>query len=98
MKPFFHGTPEQWLKFMEALNVVIRGNGLNENGHACFNLTHSSLKGGGLCIFNDKAVEQKEETKDTHVKCLRAAMEHIFPKDNLLRKQKTICITTCSFT
>ena len=89
MKPFSHGTPEQWLKFMEALNVVIRGNGLNENGHAHFNLTCSSLKGEALCVFNDKAVEQEEETKDTHIKCLHAITEHIFPKDNPLQKQKT---------
>ncbi len=58
MKPFSHGMPKQWLKFMEALNVVICGNGLDENGRA-------------------------------HIKCLCAIMEHIFPKDNLLLKQKT---------
>jgi hypothetical protein len=68
MKPFSHGMPEQWLKFMEALNVVIRGNGLDDNGCVCFNLTHSSLKGEALRVFNDKAAEQKEETKDTHIK------------------------------
>ncbi len=89
MKPFSHGMPKQWLKFMEALNVVICGNGLDENGRAHFNLTRSSLKVEALCIFNDKAAEQKEETKDTHIKCLCAIMEHIFPKDNLLLKQKT---------
>jgi hypothetical protein len=43
IKPSLHGTAEQWLKFMEDLNVVIRGNGLNNNGPACFNLTRSSL-------------------------------------------------------
>jgi hypothetical protein len=26
MQPFSHGTPEQWLEFMEALNIVICGN------------------------------------------------------------------------
>ena len=32
IKPFSHGTPEQWLKFMEELNIVIHGNikGLHE--------------------------------------------------------------------
>jgi hypothetical protein len=84
MKPFSHGMPEQWLKFMEALNVVIRGNGLDENGRACFNLTCSSLKGEALCVFTDKAVEQKEEMKDTHIKCLRTVTERIFPKENPL--------------
>jgi hypothetical protein len=74
---------------MEDLNVVIHGNGLNKNGLACFNLTLSSLKGEALHVFNDKAVEQKEETKDTHVKCLRAITEHVFPKDNPPHKQKT---------
>jgi hypothetical protein len=89
IKPFSHGTPEQWLKFMEDLNVIIRGNGLDKNGSAHFNLTCSSLKGEALCIFNDKAVEQKEETRDTHIECLRAIMEQVFPKDTLLSKQKT---------
>jgi hypothetical protein len=88
MMPFSHCMPEQWLKFMENHNVVICGNGLDENDHACFNLTCSSLKGEALCIFNDKAVEQETETKDTHIKCLQAVMEHVFPKDNPLQKQK----------
>jgi hypothetical protein len=42
-----------------------------------------------LCVFNDKAAEQKEETKDSHIKCLRAITEHTFHKDNPLEKQKT---------
>ncbi len=67
----------------------ICGNGLDNNGPACFNLTHSSLKCEALCVFNDKAVEQEKETKDTHIKCLCAITEHVFPKDNLLLKQKT---------
>ena len=88
MKPFTHGMPEQWLKLMEALNIVICGNGLNENGHVPFNLTCSSLKGEALCVFNDKAAEQEEEMKYTHINCLRAITEHIFSKDNPLQKQK----------
>jgi hypothetical protein len=89
IKPFSHGTPEQWLKFMEDLNVVIHGNGLNNNDWVHINLTCSSLKGEALHVFNDKAVEQEKETKDTHIKCLHAITEHVFPKDNLLLKQKT---------
>jgi hypothetical protein len=86
MKPFSHSMPEQWLKILENLNVVIRGNGLDENGHAHFNLSHSSLKGEVLDVFNHKAVEQKTETKDTHIKCLCPIMEHLFPEDNALQK------------
>jgi hypothetical protein len=89
IKPFSHGTPEQWLKLMVDLNIIIRGNGLDNNSPACFNLTSSSLKGEALCVFNDKAAEQKEETRDTHVECLHSIMEHVFPKDNPLHKQKT---------
>jgi hypothetical protein len=89
MMPFSHGIPEQWLKFMEALNVDICGNGLNQNGHAHFNLTRSSVKGEALHVFNDKAAEQETKTKDTHIKCLHTIMEHVFPKDNPLQKQKT---------
>jgi hypothetical protein len=89
IKPFSYGTPEQWLKFMEDLNVVIRGNGLDKNSSTRFNLTCSSLKGEALCVFNDKAAEQEEETRDTHIQCLRAITEQVFPKDNPLSKQKT---------
>jgi hypothetical protein len=42
---------------MEDLNVIIRGNGLNKNGSTHFNLTHSSLKGEALHVFNDRAAE-----------------------------------------
>jgi hypothetical protein len=90
MTAFSHGMPEQWFKFMENLNVVLCGNGLDENGCARFNLTHSSLKGDVLHIFNDKAAEQQEKkTKNSHIKCLRAITEQVFPKDNPLQKQKT---------
>jgi hypothetical protein len=61
----------------------------SKNGSACFNLTRSSLKGEALRIFNDKAAEQEEETRDTHIQCLRAITEQVFPKDNPLSKQKT---------
>jgi hypothetical protein len=89
MKPFSYRTAKQWLKFMEDLNVVICGNGLNNNGPGCFKLTHSSLKGEALHVFNDKAAEQKEEMRDTHVQCLCTITAHVFPKDNPLLKQKT---------
>jgi hypothetical protein len=39
---------------------LLCGNGLGINGCECFNLTRSSLKGEALCVFNDKAAEQKE--------------------------------------
>jgi hypothetical protein len=89
MTAFSHGMPEQWLKFIVNLNVVIRGNGLNENGCVRFNLTRSSLKGDALHIFNDKVAEQEKETKDSHIKCCCAITEQVFPKDNPLQKQKT---------
>jgi hypothetical protein len=34
-------------------------------------------------------VEQEEETNDTHIECLHAIVEQVFPKDNPLSKQKT---------
>jgi hypothetical protein len=34
-------------------------------------------------------VEQEEETRGTHIECLHAIMEQVFPKDNPLSKQKT---------
>ena len=32
IKPFSHGTAKHWLKFMAKLNIVIHGNGLDEDG------------------------------------------------------------------
>ncbi len=63
---------------MDRLNLVIHGNGLDNDGPAHFNVTCSLLKGKALCIFNDKAAEQKEETTDSHIQCLQAITEHVF--------------------
>jgi hypothetical protein len=54
-----------------------------------FNTFFSLLKGDVLRIFNDNVAEQEKETKDSHIKCLHAIMEQVFPKDNPLQKQKT---------
>jgi hypothetical protein len=70
IKPFSHCTAEQWLNFMDMLNIVIHCNGLDNDSPAHFNMTCSSLKGKALHVFNDKATEQKEETMDSHVQCL----------------------------
>jgi hypothetical protein len=64
IKPFSHGTAEQWLKLMEKLNIVIHGSGLDNDSPACFNMTCSLLKGEALHVFNDKAAEQKERRCD----------------------------------
>jgi hypothetical protein len=90
MTAFSHGMPEQWLKFMENLNVVIHGNGLDENGHARFNPTRPSLKGDVRHIFNNQAEEQEKETKDSHIKCLCTIMEQVFPNDNPLQKTENV--------
>jgi hypothetical protein len=74
---------------MDKLNIIIQGNGLDTDGLACFNITHSLLKGKAFHVFNDKAAEQKEKTKDTHIQSLQAITEHVFPADNPLLKQKT---------
>jgi hypothetical protein len=79
IKVFSHYMAEQWLKFIEDLNVVIHVNRVDNNSLACFTWTCSSLKGEALCVFNDMAAEQKEEMRDTHVQCLHANMEHVFP-------------------
>ena len=38
IKPFSHGTAEQWLKFMDKLKIVIHGNGLDNDGPAHFKM------------------------------------------------------------
>ena len=85
--PFNFGTAEQWLKFQSKLNLVITGQGLVDDGQACFNVTRSLLKGEALRVFNDKALQLKDETKNNHVKCLQAVTEHVFP-DEALQSQK----------
>jgi hypothetical protein len=100
IKPFSYGTPEQWLKFMEYLNVIIRGNGLDKNGPARFNLTRSSLKGEALRVFNDKAAEQEQETK-TLIPVFNVSVllrNKCSPKTICFPSRKLICATTCSFT
>jgi len=87
LEPFDSGTAEQWLKFKAKLMIVINGNGLNEDGPALFLLTCSSLKGEALRVFQDKAKELKEVTKENHIKCLQAVTKHVFP-DQALRRQK----------
>jgi hypothetical protein len=67
--------------------LVIHSNGLDNNGPVCFNLSHSSLKGEALHVFNDKAAEQEEETTYAHIQCLHAITEHIFPEENPFLKQ-----------
>ena len=76
---------------MDRLNLVIHGIGLDNDCPPSFNVTCSSLKGEALCIFNDKSVEQKEETTDSHIQCLQAITEHVFPKDNPLHKKYALC-------
>jgi hypothetical protein len=44
IKPFLHGTAEQWLKFMDKLKIVIHCNGLGNDSLVCFkNVTYSLL-------------------------------------------------------
>jgi hypothetical protein len=65
IKPFLHGTAKQWLKFMDKLNIVIHGNGLNnEDGPVGFNMTSSSLKGKALGIFNDNVLSGRMLTSE----------------------------------
>ena len=87
LKPFSNGTPEEWLRFKNKIKIVTDGNGLQKDGPALFNVTRSSLQGEALRVFNDAAAQLKETTKDTHLKCLRAVTEHVFP-DSALSTQK----------
>ena len=63
LSPFDTGSPEQWLKFLTTLNLIMTGNGL-VNGPAQFNLTRALLKGDALQNFNNRARELKTETVD----------------------------------
>jgi hypothetical protein len=81
IKPFSHGTPatpEQWLKFMAKVKLVIHGNGLDEDGLAWFNVTCSLLKGDAVHIFNDKAVEQKEVNNKLFIKTIKSKIQNEF--------------------
>ena len=54
--PFDFGMPEQWLNFQTKLRIIIRGNGLDENGPACFNLLCTLLKDDALRLFDKRAI------------------------------------------
>ena len=59
INPFSYGTAEQWLKFMEDVNIIIRGNGLDNYCLVHFNLTHSLLKGEALCLTRQQNKKKK---------------------------------------
>jgi hypothetical protein len=73
------GTPEEWLKFMEASAQVIKGQDM-QHGDAVYSLVKSLLKGNALQVFQNK--EESQEVKDglAFTKCLAAVTKHIFPK------------------
>ncbi len=97
IKSFSYGTTEQWLKFMEDLIVVICGNGLNNNGLVCFNLTCSSLKGEALHVFNDKAVEPKKRQNILMFHVSMQSWNMYSLKTICFLNRQHICTTTCSF-
>jgi hypothetical protein len=96
IKPFFHGTSEQWLKFMEDLNVIIRGDGLDDNSLAHFNLTCSSLKGEALHIFNVKAAKQIKRQVILIFNVSVLSRNTYSPNIIHSLNRKPICTTTCS--
>jgi hypothetical protein len=83
---------------MDKLNIVIQGNGLNKDGPACFNMTHSLLKGEALHVFNSKAAEQKEKTKKLMFNVFKPLWNMCSLLTILCSNRKLICATTCFFT
>jgi hypothetical protein len=57
--------------------------------HASMWLTRSFYSKARLFMSLMTRQWKKEKTKDTHVQCLQAITEHVFPADNPLLKQKT---------
>jgi hypothetical protein len=97
IKPFSHGTPEQWLKFMEDLNVVICGNGLDNNGLVCFNLTRASLKGEALCVFKQNKKKKAKKKQRTHIlNVFMLSQNMCSPRTICSLNRKPICATKCS--
>jgi hypothetical protein len=70
MTAFSHSMPEQWLKFMENLNVIIHDNGLDKNGRACFNLTRSSLNPTVKSILPNIHTKRSASSPIQHDLCL----------------------------
>eukprot|EP00957_Ditylum_brightwellii_P068297 5185116-Ditylum_brightwellii.AAC.1 len=73
------GTPEKWLRLMEAMAQVIKGQDI-QDGDVVYLLVKSLLKGDTLQVFQNK--EESQEIKDSpaFTKCLVAVTKHIFPK------------------
>eukprot|EP00957_Ditylum_brightwellii_P133614 10187352-Ditylum_brightwellii.AAC.1 len=73
------GTPEEWLRFMEPIAQVIKGQDI-QDGDVAYSLVKSLLKGDALQVLKSK--EESQEVKDSPVftKCIAAVTKHIFPK------------------
>jgi hypothetical protein len=86
---------------MEDLNVVIRGNGLDKNGSAHFNLTRSSFKGEALRVFASSTTRlrnKKKKQKTLIFNVSELLRNKCSPKTICFPSRKLICATTCSFT
>jgi hypothetical protein len=55
--PFDSAMPGQWLNFQMKLRIIIKGNGLNDNGPTPFNLTCALLKDDALQRFDERATK-----------------------------------------
>jgi hypothetical protein len=90
IKPFSHGIAEQWLKFKDKLNIVIHGNGLNNDGLAHFNVTQSLLK---VRLFISSMTRQQNKKKRQKILMFNVPKlchyRTCVPADNPLLKQKT---------
>ena len=92
--PFDSGMPEQWLNFQTKLRIIIRGNGLDENGPVRFNLMRALLNDDApLRLFDERASKltaNKDgytENKTDDILCLHSLTEHVFPYQ-VLQSQK----------
>eukprot|EP00957_Ditylum_brightwellii_P157768 12008038-Ditylum_brightwellii.AAC.1 len=83
------GTPEEWLKFMEVIAQVIKGQGI-QDGDVTYSLVKSLLRVDVLQVYQNK--EESQEIKDdpTFTKCLAAVTKHLFPKKAYKTQKKYI--------
>eukprot|EP00957_Ditylum_brightwellii_P171680 13069965-Ditylum_brightwellii.AAC.1 len=82
-------TPEEWLRFMDAIAQVIKGQDI-QDGDAAYSLVKSLLKGDTLQVFKNKGASQDVKDGPAFTKCFAAVTEHIFPKKAYNTQKKYI--------
>ena len=97
MRIYKVGTPENWLKTMEDIDTLIKGQALTTADQK-FTLARAILKGDAKRVFemqaktiiDDADVEEGLTDADFH-KCIAAVTKNVFPRNALAIQKRWMC-------